>query len=600
MFGHPVALSQALEQATMRTVWEDTRFPPVSPTEIDQLQMEVWLLHDPQRVEAHGEDRLQAITIGKHGVQVVRGQAHGLFLPSVAIEGKWDARRLLDQVCLKAGLPPTAWKEDDTALFLFEGEALHTSLAGPDGPRLAPRRPGPCRQEDLATYTEFCRSNLQALMLGATPNYYLFNAPDGTVSGVVLSLQSPGRTQVQHFSQFSLRPGIPLQATLFNLVQSAVPQLHVLGIGPESIGSLSIGLTVLHDAVLHGTVADPHLSDLDPQQRAVMVLERSYATLLYDPTRTAEELVAEAASQGCVKHPATASIFSLDVVSNICPVSISTIPRPVRGPAIRPAAVAGTFYPADPEDLTGMVKCLLSGRRQHETWPAALVPHAGLKYSGRIAAAVLERLAIPRQVIIIGPKHTAQGMEWAVAPHQTWALPGLNVESDFILARRLCQAIPGLEMDAAAHHREHAIEVQLPLLAHLAPEARVVGIVVGHSDLLACRRFAQGLAGLLRASDDVPLLLISSDMNHFATDAENRRLDALALAALERCNPDELYQTVMEHHISMCGALPAVIVLETLRLLGQATKSERVAYATSAEVSGDTSRVVGYAGMLFG
>ena len=74
----------------------------------------------------------------------------------------------------------------------------------------------------------------------------------------------------------------------------------------------------------------------------------------------------------------------------------------------------------------------------------------------------------------------------------------------------------------------------------------------------------------------------------------------LALAALERCDAEELYATVTDHHISMCGAMLAVIVLETLRLLGRAQKGERVAYATSAEVSGDTSRVVGYAGMLFG
>ncbi len=96
------------------------------------------------------------------------------------------------------------------------------------------------------------------------------------------------------------------------------------------------------------------------------------------------------------------------------------------------------------------------------------------------------------------------------------------------------------------------------------------------------------------------MLLISSDMNHFATDAENRRLDALALAALERGDPEALYETVTRNSISMCGVLPAVIVLETLRLLGQFKRAEHVGYATTADVTGDTSRVVGYAGMLFG
>ncbi len=64
--------------------------------------------------------------IGKHGIQVVQGQASGLFLPSVAVENNWDARRFLDQVCVKAGLPPAAWKDDTTRFYTFEGEALRS------------------------------------------------------------------------------------------------------------------------------------------------------------------------------------------------------------------------------------------------------------------------------------------------------------------------------------------------------------------------------------------------------------------------------------------------------------------------------------------
>ena len=203
-------------------------------------------------------------------------------------------------------------------------------------------------------------------------------------------------------------------------------------------------------------------------------------------------------------------------------------------------------------------------------------------------------------MIVIGPNHTGRGMDWAVSPHQTWSLPGIELPADFVLARRLCEAIPGLEMDAAAHELEHAIEVELPLLARLAPKTRVVGITIAHGDLAGCRRFAEGLAEVMRAMPEPPLLLISSDMNHFASDAENRRLDALALAALDRLDPEELLGTVQRNNISMCGVLPAVIVLETLKMLGHLfDEVERVGYATSADVTGDTSRVVGYAGMLF-
>jgi AmmeMemoRadiSam system protein B len=359
-------------------------------------------------------------------------------------------------------------------------------------------------------------------------------------------------------------------------------------------------VTFLHDPALHGTVATPHLAGLEPRERVVLVLERNKSALVFDPQRSADELLAEAASQARVTHPATAPVFSLAAISDGAALTVSTVPQPVRGPAVRPAAVAGAFYDADPAALARTVDELLAGERGQEEWPAAMVPHAGLRFSGRIAADVLRRIKIPKHVIVIGPKHTPLGMEWAVAPHQTWELPGGSIESDFMLARKLCQAIPGLEMDAAAHQREHAVEVELPLLARLAPQSRVVGIAIGHGDLESCRRFAEGLAGLLRERDEMPLLLISSDMNHFAADAENRRLDELALAALERRDPEGLHRTVNEHSISMCGVLPAVIVLETLRLLGRLKRARRVAYATTADVTGDTSRVVGYAGMLFG
>jgi AmmeMemoRadiSam system radical SAM enzyme/AmmeMemoRadiSam system protein B/AmmeMemoRadiSam system protein A len=598
LVGPQVPLFQALEHATLRVAREDERFPPVSPTELDHLDLEVWLLHNLQPVTARGEERLAAITVGTHGVKVVRGAASGLFLPSVAVEGNWDAARLLDQVCVKAGLPPTSWRDDDTALYTFEGEAIRARLC--ELGALVPHSALHAPHSDGRVYADFCRDNLALLLTGRVPNYFLMSAPDGNVSGVALSLRRPNVPQPLSFLQLSLRHGVPLQTTLFNLTQAAAQQLASERITLESLSGIQAGVTILNDPVLHGTVADPHLAGLDPQRRAVLVIERNKTALLYDPDRSAEELLAEAAAQARVTEPGTAAVFSLHAHTNAGAVSVSTAPKPVRGPAVRPAAVAGKFYDADPDELSRTVDRLLVGERRAEPWAAALVPHAGLKYSGRIAADVLRRVRVPRTVIVLGPKHTALGMDWAVAPHQTWALPGGGVESDFMLARKLCQAIPGLEMDAAAHQGEHAVEVELPLLARLAPDARVVGVAIGHANLEDCRRIAAGLAEVMRERDEKPLLVISSDMNHFATDAETRRVDALALAALDRCDPELLHETVTRHSISMCGVLPAVVVLETLRLLGGRLRAERVGYATSADVTGDTSRVVGYAGMLFG
>ena len=120
------------------------------------------------------------------------------------------------------------------------------------------------------------------------------------------------------------------------------------------------------------------------------------------------------------------------------------------------------------------------------------------------------------------------------------------------------------------------------------------------SDLNRCRQFATGLAKVMSEMDEQPLLVISSDMNHYASDAETRRLDEMALAAMETRDPEQLYNTVTSKHISMCGLLPAVIAMETLQQLNKLNKTERVAYGTSGDVSGDKSRVVGYAGLLLG
>ena len=270
-------------------------------------------------------------------------------------------------------------------------------------------------------------------------------------------------------------------------------------------------------------------------------------------------------------------------------------------PESRPPAWAGQFYPGTPDELNQALDALLADRPPPEPWAGAMVPHAGWVYSARLAAAVLGRVKIPDRVIVFCPRHRPLGAAWAVAPHRVWSLPGRDVESDPELAGRLADAVTGLELDAAAHRQEHAIEVELPLVARLAPHARVVGIAIHGGDLASLGRFADELAGAMLQEDlpERPLLVISSDMNHFSPDPQTRRLDRLALDAIEALDPARLYETVIEHNISMCGVLPAVIVMETLRRLGSLNRCEPVGYATSADAFGDRRTTVGYAGALF-
>jgi len=598
LIDRPIRLIDALRDASQRTALEDVRFPSLSPTELEHLDVEVWLLFNPQPIQGQGEERVEAVTVGgKHGLLVTRGDTRGILLPGVAVEHNWDSRQFLEQVCVKAGLHPTLWKDQGTALSTFEGEALRGRVL----PTPPARKPvtGFFQPDELAAYVQFCRSNIALALSGATPNYYLPGVSDVNVSGVVLQVRRPASSHESNLCQVSLRPGLPLQSTLFALARAAAQTLYSQGIGAAEIDGIEAELLILYDPAMHGTVADPDLAGIEPAHRAVLVMEKSRTGILFDVECNVEELVSQAVKQASVSNPAATPVFSLKADATATRIAVAIGPKAVRGPAVRPPGVAGSFYPADPEALNSLVDDLLVGGETPQACAAALLPHAGLHYSGRIAAAVLRRIKIPETVIVLGPKHTSVGVEWAVAPHQTWSMPGFTVESDAKLARQLTQAITGLQLDSIAHQREHAIEVELPLLARLAPHACVVGIALGAADLAGCRRFARELAGFLRERQGRPLLLISSDMNHFATDAENRRLDEMALAALERLDPEEVYETVTGNHISMCGVVPAVIVLETLRLMGCLHSAERVGYATSADVSGDTTRVVGYAGMLF-
>ncbi len=588
-------LLQVLRQASYATAKEDFRLPPISPSELAYFSLDVNILFNLTTVAAKGPARIDAIEVGRHGLRIQRGEAGGLLLPSVATEHGWDSETFLRHICRKAGLPSTAWEDDDAVLATFES----VEFGGPFPEEGLPRGHGGIfTPQELEQSVKAARQNIHAILHGMTPSYYVPGVPDGNVAGVDLMLTIPGVTEPLHVTQLALRPGVPFQSTLFRLSEAAAKAIGQRG---GTSAGMQVGLTVLSDPAMHGTVAEPDLRGLDPAHRALLAVENDKNAWVYAPSRTAEELLATAKERFPSLDPARVALYGLGAQSTEREVIFTSAPVPVAFAGIRHSTQAGRFYPAEPEKLARLVDELLAkSPRRPERWPAAMLPHAGLVYSGSVAASVLNRLEIPETVIILGPKHTRLGVDWAVVPHSHWAMPGGVLASDPALAQALVEAIPGLQADASAHAQEHAIEVELPLIHRLAPNTKVVGIALGGGGWELCQKFATGLATVLRALPKPPLLLISSDMNHFATDRENRLLDERALVAMETLDARHLLQTVSEHDISMCGVLPAAIVMETLRQLGGLQTCERVAYATSADVSGDTSRVVGYAGVLLG
>ncbi len=269
-------------------------------------------------------------------------------------------------------------------------------------------------------------------------------------------------------------------------------------------------------------------------------------------------------------------------------------------PPIRPAAVAGMFYPRGDEQARMLGKFAAAAPKEPScTAAAVMIPHAGWVYSGELAYRTLAETTIPSSVLILAPKHRSEGAPWALSPSRAWDFGEGQLENDMRLTREIAEAVPQFRLDARAHQREHAIEVILPMLARLAPGVKVAGGVIGfgrEDDLFdGARRFAGYYAGL----KDPPLLIISSDMNHYENQQRTEILDRKALDALETLDPRRLCSVVAENRITMCGVHPAAFVLEALKRAGRLASCRMVGHTTSAAASGDTAHVVGYAGYLF-
>lgn len=278
------------------------------------------------------------------------------------------------------------------------------------------------------------------------------------------------------------------------------------------------------------------------------------------------------------------------------------IPKP--DPRVRAPARAGQFYPADAGAMNAEVDRHL--RTGLDTQPgvspqrvrAVILPHAGWMFCGSVIGRTLARVAVPNTVIIIGPRHTQFGAWWSVASHERWQLPDGDVTIETSLAKRLIALDPRLTAEPEAHRVEHGSEVLLPFLRRMNPNVRALPIVLGDATWEETTKLSRAIADLLAEQREAaPLLVISSDMNHFAPDAENRRRDAMALDAMIEEGPESLYQTCRRENISMCGLIPAVAVMRALQYTTPELSPELVHYTTSAEASGDTSSVVGYAGV---
>ncbi len=268
---------------------------------------------------------------------------------------------------------------------------------------------------------------------------------------------------------------------------------------------------------------------------------------------------------------------------------------------LRQPAVAGRFYPADAVALRLVIgRCLSPGgapapfRRRAI---ACVVPHAGYIYSGGVAGAVYAALELPARSILLGPRHYPRGEDLAILSEGAWQTPLGEAPIDAPLAAALRRACPLLREDGVAHRSEHALEVQLPFLQHLVPGFKFVPVALGRVRLPELEALGQAVATVVQAQADPVLVVASSDFNHYESDEITRRKDGLAMDRILALDPPGLHETVAREEISMCGYAAATAMLFAARALG-AKKAELIRYATSGDVSGDRSQVVGYGGIV--
>jgi AmmeMemoRadiSam system protein B len=300
---------------------------------------------------------------------------------------------------------------------------------------------------------------------------------------------------------------------------------------------------------------------------------------------------------------------------------------PVR-PPVRGAAVAGTFYPSSATALGNLAEELFTSAARLPDLRAdaaargeplgILVPHAGLAYSGIVAAAGWSRLrvrpgepgAVPLTVVILGTNHRAAWLDGVAAWEAgSWAMPAGPTAVDGPLAQAIVGLGPPFLVDRDAHDGEHSIEVQLPLLRAIDPDARIVPLAVsagrGVSAIEAGARLGSLLAAQ-RAAGGRVIVAISTDMAHYppadacehATERLLPSILALDAAGLAR-REDQLRGTgIRDLACGMCGIDPAVLGLAALRAMG-AVSGMVLATATSADAGGPRDRTVGYLAVRF-
>lgn len=266
-------------------------------------------------------------------------------------------------------------------------------------------------------------------------------------------------------------------------------------------------------------------------------------------------------------------------------------------PAIRLPAVAGTFYPADAQELAdqirGFLKAVPSRPALSGSLKAIIVPHAGYVYSGQVAAhayKIIEGMKYDT-VIVLAPSHRYPLRGASVYPHGAYQIPLGLIPIDEAMADQLIHECRFITALPEAHTREHSLEVQLPFLKLVLGNFSLLPVIMGSCDYDTCETIAAALYKVMQGKRT--LLVASTDLSHYHPYATAVALDQKVINYVKRFDAKGLFDAITSDNCEACGAFPIITTMLCVQKFG-AAQAEQLYYANSGDVSGDKSAVVGY------
>lgn len=275
---------------------------------------------------------------------------------------------------------------------------------------------------------------------------------------------------------------------------------------------------------------------------------------------------------------------------------------------VRTPAVAGMFYPKEKNGLkTTINDCFLHSFGPGKLPPSESVkniygvicPHAGYAYSGPIATHSYYAISSEKfeVVIIIGPNHWGVGCNVATMKEGEWQTPLGNVEVDSELCKELNKISKIIELDFFSHTREHSIEVQVPMLQEIFPHRfKIIPIILISQDYTTAKEVGSAVAKIAKIKKSI--IIGSSDLTHYEENNFAHKQDKSLIEPILRLDLDSFYQILQENQISACGYGAIASTMIACKELG-ATKGTLLKYATSGDITGDKTSVVGYPSIVF-